>query len=179
MLVAMAVGLVTLICQCARNQLAQGRYLFPGYPAHALVVAMAVVCLGYVFMRRPVWMARLACCLAGGVGVVLVFFRGPLLAATACWVRQWFNWKPRMMTIEFYLNQGRWLYETGTGIALGVALAAGVLWAWQARRVREGGEEAVARWWQERRFGLAMGWGLLMAGFNIFCLVKYLLPAYR
>lgn len=179
MLVAMALGLATLIYQCSKNMLAQGRYLFPGYPGHALVVAMAMVCLGHLILQRPVRVSRLACCVAGGLGSVLVLCRGPLLSITACMVRHWFNWKPRMMSLDFYLDQGRRLYETGTGFALGVALAAGVLWAWQVRRAHKSGEAAVAQWWQARRFGVAMVCGLLAAGFNLFCLVKYLLPAYR
>ncbi len=177
LMVAATFGLVMLIYQCIQNRLAMGRYLYPGYPGHALLAAMAMMSLGCGTLRQPAWVLRLACCVAGGWSAALLCLRRPLLEVTAGLVQTWFQWKPRMMSLDFYQGQGRRLYEAGTWLALGVALAAGVLWAWQVQ-ARESDKREITCWWQKQRFTMALGCGLLIAVLNVLFLAKYLVPAY-
>ena len=79
LMVAATFGLVMLIYQCIQNRLAMGRYLYPGYPGHALLAAMAMMSLGCGTLRQPAWVLRLACCVAGGWSAALLCLRRPLL----------------------------------------------------------------------------------------------------
>lgn len=179
LMVAAAANVAALLRFALFRSSTEGRYLFPTLAAHALIVGLAMTGLGSVLARRPAWSARLFFLLSAGLGVLLLVCYQPVLAMADELVKLWVQWKPRYMTLEFYLEQGRLLYRVGVGVLLGCAAVAGALWAWQARQTQRLGEEGAGHWWKERRFELALGWAAVMAVFNIFSLVKYVLPVCR
>ncbi|MFA5191945.1 MAG: glycosyltransferase family 39 protein [Verrucomicrobiia bacterium] len=156
---------------------AEGRYLLPGYAAHALVVAVAILALGQSFLKHPVRNSRRLCLMTSFVGLVMWISQGPLLKVVNVLVTYWVSWKPRFMTLGFYLEVGHCLYLGLCVSLLAAAVTSGAFWSWQARRARS--ETTLSAWWRERRFALALGWGAVMLGFNVFCLAKFLLPVYR
>ncbi|MCX6906451.1 MAG: glycosyltransferase family 39 protein [Verrucomicrobia bacterium] len=179
LLVAAAANVTALIRFALFRTSTEGRYLLPTLAAHALIVGLAMTGLGAACTRRPLRISRLLFVLSAGLGVLLLVFNQPVLAMADWLIKQWVQWKPRYMTLEFYLEQGRLLYRVGVEVLLGCAAFAGALWAWQVRQTLRLGEEGSSRWWKERRFELALGWAAMMVGFNIFSLVKYVLPVCR
>lgn len=177
LIIATAVNLAALVRFAIYRVGAEGRYLLPSYAAHALVVAVAILALGQSFLKHPVRNSRRLCLMTSFVGLVMWIGCVPLLKVVDVLVTCWVSWRPRFMTLEFYLEVGRWSY---LGLCVSLAAAAvisGAFWSWQARRARA--EATLSAWWRERRFALALGWGAVMLGFNVFCLVEFLLPAYR
>lgn len=176
---ATVANLAAVACFNIPYAAAEARHTHPGYTGHALLVALAMVSFGNFATRRPLRNVRLVCSVAGLLCATLWVFQGPLLGIVETWISRWITWRPRAMTLDYYLAEGRWLYKAGMTWLVIVALVAGALWAAQARKTRAIGEEALGHWWRERRFELALGGGILAAAFNVFCLVKFLLPAYR